>query len=173
MFTLPIFVLLRIAEPTSFLPPFFPPPEVSSFWKTSIFITPSGIQKILPTPAGRPDSIGSSLLTSSLSITLTYLLFSIAPLAVVPPLTFLLLSPLLTFLAPGSCFRSWVLIIYQFFYLSLSLLFFALTSVLQLSILKKLVGMPLPFTLTPTVLLQRNTRLFFFPQLLLSSLLWH
>ena len=157
----------------SFSPSILSPPEISSFWKTSIAITPSGIQKVLPTPAGRKYSTGSSVLTSSLSITLTYLLFSIAPLAVAPPLTFLLLSPLLTFLAPGSWFRTWVLIIYQFFYLSLFLRSFALRSVLLLSILKKLVGMALPLTLTPTVLLQRNICLFLFPLLLLSSLLWH
>ena len=53
---------------------------------------------------------GSSLLTSSPSMTLTYSPFSIAP---------LLTSPLL-FPAPGRCFRTWVLTIYQFFYPSLS-----------------------------------------------------
>ena len=42
----------RITEPTLFLPQFFAPPEISSFWRTSIAITPSGTQKILPTTAG-------------------------------------------------------------------------------------------------------------------------
>ena len=69
-----------MAEPTPFLPPSFPPPEISSFWGTSIAITPFGTQEILPTPEGRKYSTGSSLLTSSPSITLTHPLFSIAPL---------------------------------------------------------------------------------------------
>ena len=42
----------RMAEPTPFLPPFFPPPEISSFWGTSIAITPFGTQEVLPTPRG-------------------------------------------------------------------------------------------------------------------------
>ena len=53
MSTLPLFAFFqRIAEPTSFLAPFFPL-EMSSFWGTSIAITPSGTQEVLPTPAGR------------------------------------------------------------------------------------------------------------------------
>ena len=76
MFTLPLFSLLRrMAEPTRFLPH----AEISSFWGTSIAITPSGTQKVLPILMGRKYSIGSSLLTSFPSMTLTYLLFSIAP----------------------------------------------------------------------------------------------
>ena len=38
---------------------------------------------------------------------------------------------------------------------------------------RKLAGMALPPTMTPTVPLQRNTRLFLFPLLLLSLPLWH
>ena len=92
MFMLPQFaLLLRMAELTSFLPLFFLPPESSSFWGTSIATTPSGTQEVFPTPVGGKYSIGSSLLTSSLSTTLTYLHFYIAPLAVVPPLISLLL----------------------------------------------------------------------------------
>ena len=109
-----------MAEPIPSLPPFFPPPEISSFWGTSIAITPSGTQKVLPTPVGRKYSTGSSLLTSSPSMTLTHPPFSITPLAVAPFLTSPLLL-LLLFLAPGRCFRTWVLTIYQFFYPSLSL----------------------------------------------------
>ena len=53
MFSLaPITLLQRIAEPTPFFPPPFPPPEISSFGGTSIAITPSGTQKLLPTPIG-------------------------------------------------------------------------------------------------------------------------
>ena len=158
----------RMADPIPSLPPFFPPPEISSFLGTSIAITPSGTQEVLPTRAGRKYSTGSSLLTSSPSMTLTHPLFSIAPLLTSP-----LLLLLLPFLAPGRCFRTWVLTIYQFFYLSLSLRSSAPTSVPLLSIFRKLAGLALLLTLTRTVLLHRNTRLFLFPLLLLSLPLWH
>ena len=46
MFMLPLSPLLQqITEPTPFLPPFFPPPEISSFWGTSITITPLGLKR--------------------------------------------------------------------------------------------------------------------------------
>ena len=79
-----------------------------------------------------------------------------------------LLRPLLLYLAHGRCFRTWVLITDQFFYLSLSLRSFAPTSVPLSSIFRKLAGMTLPCTLTLTVLLQKNTR--FFPFLCCCSL---
>ena len=75
----------QMAEPIPSLPQFFLPPEISSFWRTSIAITPSGTQEARPTPEGKKYSTGSSLLTSSPSMTLTHPLFSIAPLAVAPP----------------------------------------------------------------------------------------
>ena len=162
----------RMAELIPFLPPFFPPPEISSFWGTSIAITPSGTQELLPTPTGRKYSTGSSLLISSPSMTLTNPLFSIAPLAVAPLLTSPSLLPLLRFLALGRCFRTWVLTTYQF-YLSLFPRSFVPTSVPLPSIFRKLAGMGLPPTLTLTVPLQRNTRLFLFPLLLLFLPLWH
>ena len=102
----------RMAEPI----PSLPPSEISSFWGTSIAITLSGTQEVLPTPVGRKYSTGSSLLTSSPSMTLTHPPFSIAPLLTSPLLLLLLL-----FLAPGRCFRTWVLTTYQFFYLSVPL----------------------------------------------------
>ena len=68
-------------------------------------------------PAGRKHSTGSSPLTFSPSMTLTYPLFSIAPLTVAPPLTSPLLPLLLPYLAPGRCFRTLVLTTYQFSYL--------------------------------------------------------
>ena len=111
----------RMADLTPFLPPFFPPPEISSFWGTSIAITRPGAQKLLLTPVGRKYSTGLFLLTSSPSMTLTHPPFSIAPLAVASSLTSPLLPPLLPFLAPGRCYRTWVLTIYQFFHSSLSL----------------------------------------------------
>ena len=93
-----------MADPTPFLRPFCPPPEISSFWGTSTAITPSGTQKVLPTSAGRKCSTESALLTFSLSMTLTHPPFYIAPLAVAPPLTCPLLPPLLPFLALGPGF---------------------------------------------------------------------
>ena len=72
----------------SFSPPFLPPPEISSFWRTSTAINSSKTQKVLLTPMERTYSIGSSPLTSFLSMTSTYLLFSIVPLAVTPLFTF-------------------------------------------------------------------------------------
>ena len=113
--------LRRKAEPIPSPPPFFPLPEISSFWKTSTAITPSGTQEVLPTPAGRKYSTGLSLLTSSPSLTLKHSPFYIAPLAVAPSLIFLLLPPLWPFSAPGRCFKTWILITNLFFYLSLSL----------------------------------------------------
>ena len=53
---------------------------------------------------------------SSPTTALTHLHFYIAPLLISP-----LLPSLLPFLAPGRCFRTWVLTPYQFFYMSLSL----------------------------------------------------
>ena len=121
-------------------------------------------------PVGRKYSTGSSPQTSSPSMTLTHPPFSIAPLAVAPLLTSPLLLLLLLFLAPGRCFRTWVLTTYQFFYLSLSLRSFAPMIVPLPSIFRKLAGMTLPPTLT--ILLQRNTRRFLFPLQLLSLPLW-
>ena len=110
--------------------------------------------------------IGSSLLTSSPSMILTYLLFFITP-----PLTSTLLPPLSLSLARGRCFRTWVLITYRFFYLSLSPRSFAATNVPLHSIFRKLAGVTLPIILTLIVLLQRKTRIFLFSLLLLSLIL--
>ena len=156
-----------MAEPIPFLPPFFPPPEISSLWGTSIAITPSGTQELLPTPAGRKYSTESSLLTSFSLMNLTHPPFSIAPLAVAPLLTSPLPPLLWPFLALWRCYRTWVLTIYQFFYLSISLRSFAPTSARLPSIVRKLAGMALPLILTLTVPQQRNTCLFLFPVLLL------
>ena len=157
-----------MAEPIPSLPPFFPPPEISLFLGISIAITPFWTQELLPTPAGRTYMTGSSSLTSSPSMTLTHPPFSIVPLAVTPLLTSPLPPLLLPFLAHGRCFRTWVLTTYLFFHLSLSLRSFTPMSAPLPSIFRKLAGMGLPPTLTLTVLLQRNTRLFLFPLLLLS-----
>ena len=116
VFMLQLFALLRrIAEPIPFLPPFFTPPKISLFWETSIAITPSGTQKAVPTPGGRKYSIRSSLLTYFFSMTLTYLLFPVAFVAVATPLISYLLLPLSPSLILGRCFRTWVLITYQFY----------------------------------------------------------
>ena len=44
-----------------FLPLFFPPPEISSFWGTSIAITSFGTQELLPTPADKKYLTGHLL----------------------------------------------------------------------------------------------------------------
>ena len=163
----PLFSLLRrrMSEPTPFLPPFFPSPEISILGDFNCH-HPSGIQKVLLAPVRRKYSIRSSLLTSSPSTTLIYLLFRIAPLAVATPLTSPLLPPLSLYLSPGRCFRTWILITNHFSFFSLSPQRRSLPS-----IFRKLAGMTLPFTLIFTVFLQRNTRLFLFLLLLLSLLL--
>ena len=155
-----------MAEPILFLPPFLP----SSI---DLFILgdfnchqPSRTEKVLPSSAGRKYSTGSSPPNSSPSRILTHPTFYVTALAVIPHLTSPLLPPLLPFLAPGRCFRIWILTTYQFFYLSLSPRFFAPTSVFLPSTFRKLAGMTLPFTLTYIILLQRNTRLILFPLLL-------
>ena len=90
---------------------------------------PPETQELLRTPAGRKCSTRSSPLTSSSLMTLTHPLFSIDSLAVAPLLTSPLLPLHFPFLAPGRCFRIWVLITNQFFLLSLSLWPIAPTSV--------------------------------------------
>ena len=156
----------------SFSPSILPSSRNLFILGDSIAITRFGTQEVLPTPEGRKYSTGSSPQTSSPSMTLTHPPFSIAPPAVAPLLTSPLLLLLLLFLAPGRCFRTWVLTTYQFFYLSLSLRSFTPTSAPLPSIFRKLAGMTLPPTLTLTVLLQRNTRLFLSPLQLLSLPLW-
>ena len=152
----------------SFSPSILPSSRNLFILETSIAITRFGTQEVLPTPAGRKYSTGLSPLTSSPSMILTHPPFSIAPLAVALLLTSPLLLLLLLFL-DRRCFRTWVLTIYQFFYPSLSLRSFAPTSVPLPSIFRKLAGMALPPTLTLTVLLQRNTRLFLFTSLALNA----
>ena len=156
----------------SFSPSILPSSRNLFILWTSIAITRFGTQEVLPTPVGRKYSTGSSPQTSSPSMTLAHPPFSIAPPAVAPLLTSPLLPLLLLFLAPGRCFRTWALTTYQFFYLSLSLRSITPASAPLPSIFRKLAGMTLPPTLTLTVLLQRNTRLFLFPLQLLSLPLW-
>ena len=116
VFTLQPFALLpRIAEPITFLSP-------NLYFSRNLFILgnvnchhPLGIQKVVPSLVGRKYSIGSSLLTSFLSTTLTYLHFPVASLAIATPLISSLLLPLSPSLALERCFRTWVLITYQFY----------------------------------------------------------
>ena len=50
----PLFAPPRwMAELTPFIPPFFLPREIFSFWGTLIAIAPSGTQEVLPTPMGK------------------------------------------------------------------------------------------------------------------------
>ena len=108
------------SSPTDSRTNFFSPSILAS--STNLFILgdfichhPSRTQKVPPTPVERKHLIGPSPLASSPSMTLTYLLFFIAPLAVAPTLTSPLLCSLSPHLAPGRCFRTWVLISYQFY----------------------------------------------------------
>ena len=96
------------------------------------FQLPSSPLGLKSTSDSRGEEVFNWVISSDLlffSMTLTYLLFSIASLAVAPSLKFPLLPPLSPFLAHGRCFRTWALITYQFFYLSLFPRFFAPTSV--------------------------------------------
>ena len=156
----PLFApLRRMAELTPFLPPLFPPPEITFFWGDFNCHHPSA-------PAGWKYLTGSPLLTSSPSLTLT------SPLLIVScPFLGKISNVLL--IVPGWYFRTWVLTTYQFFHLSLSLRTFTPTSFPLPSTFRKLAGMTLPPTLTLTALLQRHTRLFLFSLLLLSLPLWH
>ena len=148
-----------------FSPSFFPPPEISLF----------GEFQLHPLWDSRGDEVFNLVISSDLlplnvpnTPTLLHRSSGSAPL-----LTSSLLTLLLPFLAPGRCFRTWVLTTCQFFYPSLSIRSIAPTSVPLPSIFRKLAGMTLPPTLTLTVFLQRNTRLFLFPLLLLFLPLSH
>ena len=69
----PVVALPRqTAEPTPFLPQFFPPPETSSFWGDFNCHQPLCDSRGTSTPKGRKYSTGSSLLISSPSMTLTH-----------------------------------------------------------------------------------------------------
>ena len=109
MFTLPPFALLRrMAEPIPFLSPFFPPLKISILGNFNCH-HPLWNSKDTSDPQSK-HSIGLSLLIFSHLMTLTCPLFSIAHLAVAPPLMFPL--PLLSRLfllmggASGPGFRS-------------------------------------------------------------------
>ena len=121
--------------------------------------TPPRLKKVFLTPMRRKYSIRSSPLTSFPLMTLIYLLFSIAPLAVAPPLTSPLLSPLSLCLILGGATRPG----FKSPTNSTNLPSFYGLSPQQtssfLQIFRKLVEMTLFFTLTLTVFLQRNTRL--------------
>ena len=59
MFTLPLFALLRqMAQLTSFLPPYFPPPEIFSFCGTSNAITSFRLQRYFREPWGGSIRLG-------------------------------------------------------------------------------------------------------------------
>ena len=165
--------LRRIAKPTPFPSPFISPPQMSSFSRTSTAFIPSDTQKLLPIPVGKKNLIGSSLLTSFRSMTLTYLLFSIAPLTVAPLMTYLLIP----FCFALSC--SWAVLQDLVSNHLPILLTVPVSSVFRPnkrpfpSIFRNLVGVTFLYNSILTVLLQRNTRFFLFPLLLLSVLLWH
>ena len=96
-------------------------PSILSSFRNLFILRDFNCHHLLCNSRGTSDPRGEKVfdqsfpLTSSPSITLTYLLFFIAPLAVASPLTFPLLPPLLPYLASGKCLRIWVLITYQFY----------------------------------------------------------
>ena len=155
------------------LPPFFPPPEISSFYGISIAITPSGTQEVLPTPGGGEVFdwvISSDFLPLNDPDTPTLLHRSSGSRSC-PDISF----------APSSLALSCYWEVLQDLgldHLPL-LLSVSLSPVYRPnerplpSTFRKLAGMALPPTLTLTVLQQRNTRIFLFPLLLLSLPLWH
>ena len=108
-------------------------------------------QEVLPTPVGRKYSTRSSLLTSSPSMTLTHPPFSIAPLAVTSPFPLFLCPFLLLGGASGPSDH-----------LPIPIYHSANERPASFN-----AGMGLPPTLSFTVHLQRNTRVFLFPLLLL------
>ena len=158
-----------MAEPIPSLPPFFPPPEISSFWGTTIAITSTRTQEVLPTPLGEVFDwvISSDLLSLNDPDTPTLLHHSSGTRS----------SPDISF-APSSLALSCCWEVLQnlgsdhlpiLLSVPLSPTYHPNKPPLP-SIFRKLAGMALPPTLTLTVLLQRNTRLF--PLLLLSLPLW-
>ena len=97
----PVFSSLAYIRTDSFSPSILSSSKNMFILETSIAITRSGTQKVLQFSVGMKYSIGSSPLNPSPSMTLIYLLFPFALLAVAPPLTFSLLPPLSSYLAPG------------------------------------------------------------------------
>ena len=166
----PLFPLPRwMAEPIPSLPPFFPPPEIFSFWGTTIAITSTRTQEVLPTPLGEVFDwvISSDLLSLNDPDTPTLLHHSSGTRS----------SPDISF-APSSLALSCCWEVLQnlgsdhlpiLLCIPLSPTYHPNKPPLP-SIFRKLAGMALPPTLTLTVLLQRNTRLF--PLQLLSLPLW-
>ena len=160
----------RMPEPTPFLSPFFPPPEISSMRDFNCH-HPLWNSRGTSDPLGKEVFdwvISSDLLSPNDPDTLTLIHRSSGSRS----------SPDISF-APSSLTLSCSWEVLQDLgsdhlpiLSSVSLLRpIALTSVLLPSTFRKLAGMAYPATLTPTVLLQRNTRLF--PLLLLFLPLWH
>ena len=153
-----------MAEQTPFLPPFFPPPEILSLWGTSIAITPFGTQEVLLTPRGGSIRLGRLLpLNDPDTPTLLHCFsgshsspdISFAPSSLALSCSWEVLQdlgsdhlPILLSVPLSPAFRP--------------------NERPPSSIFRKLAGMGLSPTLTLTVPQRRNTRLFFFPLLLLS-----
>ena len=167
MCTLPLFALLcQMAEPT----PFFPPPEISSFWgiSTGTQNHPSGLKRYFRSTWGGSIRLGHLFWPPpsqwpwhthpSPSLLPWHFLYSLLS----RPFLFLGSASGPGFWPPNN----------SSICPSLSGLSPQRASSLT-SILRKLAGMTLPPTLTLTVLPQRITHLFLFLLLLLSLLLWH
>ena len=109
-----------------FSPPFFPPPEIFSFWE---ILTTFWDSRDTSDPRGEEvfNCVISFDLLAFNDSDIPALLHRLSCSRSFPDISFApFLSP---FFAPGRCFRIWVLITYQFFYLSLFLRSFAPTNV--------------------------------------------
>ena len=151
----------------SFFPPFFLPPEIS-FWRTSTAIIICGTKKAFPIFVGEEVTHGviSSNHVSINDPDIPTVLHCFSGNFSYPDVSYVPSS-----LAPRRCFKTWLLITYQFYIPSFFFWFFAPTNVPLPLIFKKLLGMTLLSTLNLTVFLQKKIPLFLFPLLLLSLLL--
>ena len=161
-----------MAEPTPFVPPFFPPPEIYSFWGNSIAITLQGFKRYFGSRGEEAfDWVISSDLLPLNDPDISTLLHRSSGSRFSPDISFAPSSLAL------SCFWE---VLQDLGSDDLPILLpvplapvFRPNERLPLSIFRKLAVMTLPITLTLTALLQGNSRLFLFPLLLISSLLWH
>ena len=166
MFMLPLFALSQeIAEPTAFLSPCFHFQKSLQFGRLQFPSRPLGLKWYF---RPRGENVFNWIISYDLlnDFDISIFLKSSSGNRSSPDIFFTLSS-----LASDRCFRTWVLITYQFYKPFLFLLSFASTKVPLPSIFGKLAGTTLFFTLTLTVLLRRNTRLFIFRLLLLSLVL--
>ena len=96
----------RMAEPP-FLPPFFSPPEIFSFWGLQLPSLPLGLKRYFRPPRRGSIQLGHLLFHLNLTLNLCTLFFALS-LALLPRLPLLLTFP--TALLPGNRLRTMTLI---------------------------------------------------------------